>query len=71
VVARIADQELEMEDIVVSTLISLSPSRIVIHTRDPEVVIISTIRRIFGERVELCLLCPHCNLLHQGARHSD
>lgn len=71
VVARIADQELEMEDIVVSTLISLSPSRIVIHTRDPEVVIISTIRRIFGDRVELCLLCPHCNLLHQGARHSD
>ena len=71
VVARIADQELEMEDIVVSTLISLSPSRIVIHTRDPEVVIISTIRRIFGDRVELCLLCPHCNFLHQGARHSE
>ncbi|MDQ0087151.1 putative sporulation protein YtxC [Paenibacillus anaericanus] len=71
VVARIADQELEMEDIVVSTLISLSPSRIVIHTRDPEVVIISTIRRIFGDRVELCLLCPQCNLIHQGARHSD
>lgn len=71
VIARIADQELEMEDVIVSTLISLSPSRILIHTLDPDVQIITTIRRIFGERVELCLSCPDCRLYHHEARHRD
>lgn len=64
VVARIADQELEMEDAIVSTLITLSPERIVLHTSDPEAVIISTIRRIFGQRVELCTGCTTCQLIH-------
>ncbi|MGG6312465.1 putative sporulation protein YtxC [Paenibacillus macerans] len=71
VVARIADQEMEMEDVIVSTLISLSPDRILIHTQDPDAQVITTISRIFGERVELCLLCPHCKLFHQEYRRLD
>lgn len=71
VVARIADQEMEMEDVIVSTLISLSPDRILIHTRDPEAQVITTIARIFGERVELCLLCPHCKLFQQQVLRLD
>ncbi|WP_410769859.1 putative sporulation protein YtxC [Fontibacillus sp. BL9] len=71
VVAQIADQEMEMEDMIVSTLISLSPDRILIHTLEPEAQIILTIRRIFGDRVELCLHCPRCQLFHQERLHRD
>jgi putative sporulation protein YtxC len=64
VVARIADQELEMEDAIVSTLITLSPARIVLHTMEPQAVIITTIKRIFGERVEVCTGCTTCQMIH-------
>lgn len=64
VVARIADQELEMEDAIVSTLITLSPARIVLHTMEPQAVIITTIKRIFGERVEICTGCTTCQMIH-------
>ncbi|WP_068619981.1 putative sporulation protein YtxC [Paenibacillus tuaregi] len=68
VIARIADHELELEDVIVSSLISLSPGRIIIHTRDPEVQIISTIRQIFGERTQLCEDCPRCKAFLDGSR---
>ncbi|EES71086.1 putative sporulation protein YtxC [Paenibacillus sp. oral taxon 786 str. D14] len=71
VVARIADQEMQMEDVIVSTLISLSPDRILIHTQEPDAQVITTISRIFGDRVEICLLCPHCQLFHQETRRLD
>lgn len=71
VVMRMADQELLMEDVIVSTLISLSPERILLHTRDPEALAITTIRRIFGDRVQLCLRCPQCKDFHQGTRQRD
>lgn len=64
VVARIADQELEMEDAIVSTLITLSPARIVLHTMEPQAVIITTIKRIFGERAEVCTGCTTCQMIH-------
>ncbi|MDU4698576.1 MULTISPECIES: putative sporulation protein YtxC [Paenibacillus] len=70
VVARIADQEMQMEDVIVSTLISLSPDKILIHTQDPDALVITTISRIFGDRVEICLLCPHCKPFHQEFRRS-
>lgn len=68
VVARIADNELELEDVIVSSLISLSPGRIIVHTREPEVQIISTIRQIFGERIEMCEYCPRCKAFAEGER---
>ncbi|SDF83215.1 putative sporulation protein YtxC [Fontibacillus panacisegetis] len=70
-VARMADQELEMEDVVVSTLIALSPDRVLIHTLEPEALIISTIRRIFGDRVVLCSDCPQCSMFHHENRRRD
>ncbi|MNO74074.1 YtxC-like family protein [compost metagenome] len=70
-VAHMADQELEMEDVVVSTLIALSPDRVLIHTLEPDTLIISTICRIFGDRVELCSDCPQCSLFHNEIRSRD
>lgn len=71
VVAKMGDLELEMEDQVVSTLISLSPDRILLHTVAPETTIISTIRTIFGNRVQLCQQCPHCNPVHTATGKRD
>ncbi|WP_185897372.1 putative sporulation protein YtxC [Paenibacillus zeisoli] len=72
VVARIADNELELEDVIVSSLISLSPGRIIVHTREPEIQIISTIRQIFGERIEMCEYCPRCKAsLDRGRKQGN
>jgi len=71
VVMRLADQELQMENMIVSTLISLSPERILLHTCEPEALAIKTIRQIFGDRVELCLSCPECKDFPQEARQRD
>lgn len=51
---KMADQELQMEDAVVSSLISLSPAKIMIHTHEPEMRMIGTIQEIFGDRAQLC-----------------
>ncbi|WP_334073839.1 MULTISPECIES: putative sporulation protein YtxC [Paenibacillus] len=71
VIAQMADQEMEMEDMVVSALISLSPQRIHIHTSHPDAQIIATISRIFGDRVQLCLQCVHCRSLRKESRPRD
>lgn len=71
VVMRLADQELQMENMIVSTLISLSPERILLHTCEPEALAIKTIRQIFGDRVELCLRCPQCKDFLQETRQRD
>ncbi|MCL6460207.1 MAG: putative sporulation protein YtxC, partial [Gorillibacterium sp.] len=56
------EKELNFEDIIVSTLITVAPARIYIHSRTPELQIIKTIRQIFEDRACLCD-CKKCNLL--------
>ncbi|PZE20355.1 putative sporulation protein YtxC [Paenibacillus xerothermodurans] len=57
------EKDINFEDIIVSTLISVSPEIIYIHTRDPHVQIIQTIMQIFENRVELCQYCRLCQNL--------
>jgi putative sporulation protein YtxC len=57
---EILDQEFNFEDLVVSTLISIAPQEIHIHTREPEVQVIQTIMQIFENRVEICEYCRQC-----------
>lgn len=61
------DHEMEIEDMVVSTLISLSPSRMIIHTRQPEMPVVSTLAHIFDNRAEVCCHCPECSPILGGA----
>lgn len=70
VVIQMADLELQMEDMVVSSLISLSPERILLHTNEPEALAVTTICRIFGERVELCQNCSRCRDFQQASTAS-
>ncbi|MNG36180.1 YtxC-like family protein [compost metagenome] len=55
------EYEMNVEDMVISTLVPISPKQIVIHTRQPELQIIRTIESIFGIRVSVCVGCGSCH----------
>lgn len=57
------DKDYNLEDLIVSTLITLAPERIYIHTREPELAVIKTISQIFEQRVQLCGYCRNCSPL--------
>ncbi|ULL14207.1 putative sporulation protein YtxC [Paenibacillus sp. H1-7] len=61
------EKDINFEDVIVSTLISVSPQHIFIHTRDPEVQVIKTIMQIFENRVQLCDYCRVCHNLDRIA----
>ena len=48
------EKELNFEDLIVSSLITMAPERIYIHTGWPDAQVIRTICQIFEERVILC-----------------
>ncbi|AJY75824.1 putative sporulation protein YtxC [Paenibacillus beijingensis] len=60
IVAEIADVEMNMEDMIVSTLLSVAPGQVVIHTRHPELQVIRTIETIFENRISVCMGCASC-----------
>lgn len=55
------DREINFEDMIVSTLISVSPQNIFIHTRDPEEQVVKTIMQIFEDRARICTSCKGCH----------
>lgn len=54
------DQDIRFEDMVISTLISVAPEKIHIHTREPDMQMIKTIEQIFEHRTEICTDCHIC-----------
>lgn len=50
------DKDYNLEDMIVSTLITIAPKRIYVHTREQELPVIKTIMQIFEERAQLCTL---------------
>lgn len=56
----IVDQDIQYEDIIVSTLINVSPEKVVIHTEETHHNIVKTISSIFEGRVEICNSCDQC-----------
>ncbi|MBO2943524.1 putative sporulation protein YtxC [Paenibacillus sp. F411] len=63
------DQEMEVEDMVVSTLISAAPARLIIHTRQPGLPVIGTLLQIFDHRAEVCYSCQECTPFIEGLNH--
>ena len=59
-IVEMVDCDMEMEDMIVSTLINVSPQNIVIHTREPDSQVIKTIQQIFESRVHVCVRCNAC-----------
>ncbi|AEI45280.1 putative sporulation protein YtxC [Paenibacillus mucilaginosus] len=66
VTAQMLEKDMNFEDMIVSTLITVSPGKIFIHTREPDVQVIHTIRQIFENRVELCGYCRMCHSLDRS-----
>lgn len=60
IVAEMLETEMNIEDMVISSLISMSPKHITIHTRQPELSVIRTIESIFDKRVTVCVQCGSC-----------
>jgi putative sporulation protein YtxC len=59
-VVELIDKDINYEDVIVSTLISVSPGKLFVHTRTPEQQVIKTILTIFEGRAELCTNCQVC-----------
>lgn len=59
-VVEMIDKEINFEDMIISALISISPEKIYIHTREKETQVIKTIQQIFEDRTTLCLDCHIC-----------
>ncbi|MBD0380133.1 putative sporulation protein YtxC [Paenibacillus sedimenti] len=58
---EVLEKDINFEDMIVSTLITVSPANIYIHTRDPEMTVIKTIRQIFDDRTTVCSYCRTCH----------
>lgn len=61
IVAEMLETEMNIEDMVISSLISVSPKQIMIHTRHPDMQVVRTIETIFDSRVKVCVKCPSCS----------
>lgn len=59
-VVELIDKDISYEDVIVSTLISVSPGKLFVHTRTPEEQVIKTILTIFEDRSEVCTDCHVC-----------
>jgi putative sporulation protein YtxC len=59
-VLETVERDLNYEDLVVSTLINLSPEIVYIHCRETQLQVIQTIKHIFAERAVLCTDCRIC-----------
>ncbi|NEW08237.1 putative sporulation protein YtxC [Paenibacillus sp. SYP-B3998] len=58
---EVLEKDINFEDMIVSTLITVSPANIYIHTRDPDMTVIKTIRQIFEDRTTVCSYCRTCH----------
>nr|WP_300005538.1 sporulation protein YtxC [Tissierella sp.] len=57
------DESVSHEDVLLSTIIALSPRRIIMHGSDKyENDLSSILKEIFGDRMEICKGCKQCNI---------
>jgi len=60
IVAEMLETEINIEDIVISSLISASPQKIIVHAKHQDYQVIRTVKAIFAERAQYCSTCPMC-----------
>lgn len=60
-VAEMLETEMNIEDMVISSLIAASPKQIVVHTQHVDMQVIRTIETIFDNRVSVCSDCMLCS----------
>lgn len=65
------DKDYNLEDMIVSSLLTIAPERICIHTREPELPVIKTLTQIFENRTEICRLCRSCEPISASLEQQD
>ncbi|AGB41983.1 YtxC-like family protein [Halobacteroides halobius DSM 5150] len=60
-ILQMVDDKLHDEDLLISALISIAPKEIIIHFDKP-ISIIKTLKKIFTDRISICLGCNYCEL---------
>lgn len=70
IVAEMIETEMNIDDMVISSLISVSPKQITVHTKHPQQQVIRTIESIFDKRVTICQNCMSCCRLADELTHS-
>lgn len=60
IVAEMLETEINIEDIVISSLISASPQKIIVHTKHEDYQVVRSVKSIFGDRAQICKTCPMC-----------
>lgn len=60
IVAEMLETEINIEDIVISALISASPQKIIVHTKHEDYQVVRSVKAIFGDRAHICKTCPMC-----------
>jgi|GEM_PF-654500 len=60
IVAEMLETEINIEDIVISSLISASPQKIIVHTKHEDYQVVRSVKAIFGDRAHTCTTCPMC-----------
>jgi putative sporulation protein YtxC len=59
---EVAEQTASCEDFIVSTLLTIAPERVILHTKYPEENVIRTLLQIFEGRIMVCHGCNECEL---------
>lgn len=62
-VEELMDQVSSHEDLIVSTLLTVAPEQVVLHTRNPEENVVRTLMQVFEERMMICNGCSGCHHL--------
>ena len=67
--SEILDDTINYDDLLISTLITVSPNRILIHDIDEfkNKELIQTISNVFAERITLCSSCELCSSLQESS----
>ncbi len=64
-------QEVDVEDVLISTLITIAPEKIVLHAKD-DCRVKEAVSNIFGDRVQYCLGCALCrSIALENSKKSD
>lgn len=59
---EVLEQSFSHEDIIVSTLLSALPEKVILHTTNPEETLVRTLMQVFQGRIVLCYGCSECGL---------
>ncbi|MDA8353841.1 MAG: putative sporulation protein YtxC [Firmicutes bacterium] len=59
-VKELVEPPFSHEDLIVSTLLTVAPEQVVLHTRNREENVVQTLEQVFETRISLCDGCPEC-----------